>query len=146
MGLIPGWERFPGGGHGHPGQHSCLENPMDREVWWATGNGVTKHQTGHNWSMHVHRQLKSKKLFWRFNYFRDCKVYAQGTSLFSFWWNFYLWFAYGLLLLVSVMQAFHGSWQKEGVSYGLSSASYKGTNPIGSGPYTCNLIQPQFLP
>ena len=27
---IPGWGRFPGGGHGNPLQYSCLENPMDR--------------------------------------------------------------------------------------------------------------------
>ena len=31
MGLIPGWERSPGGGHGCPLQYSCLENPMDRQ-------------------------------------------------------------------------------------------------------------------
>ena len=29
-GLIPGWERFPGGGNGNPLQYSYLENPMDR--------------------------------------------------------------------------------------------------------------------
>ena len=28
-GLIPGWERSPGGGHGNPLQYSCLENPKD---------------------------------------------------------------------------------------------------------------------
>ena len=27
LGLIPGLERFPGGGHGNPLQYSCLENP-----------------------------------------------------------------------------------------------------------------------
>ena len=26
-GSIPGWGRSPGGGHGHPFQYSCLENP-----------------------------------------------------------------------------------------------------------------------
>ena len=26
-------------------QDSCLENPMDRRVWWATVHGVTKSQT-----------------------------------------------------------------------------------------------------
>ena len=26
-GLLPGWGRFPGGGHGNPFQYSCLENP-----------------------------------------------------------------------------------------------------------------------
>ena len=29
-GLIPGWGRSPGGGHGNPLQYSYLENPMDR--------------------------------------------------------------------------------------------------------------------
>ena len=27
LGLIPGWGRSPGGGHGNPLQYSCLENP-----------------------------------------------------------------------------------------------------------------------
>ena len=26
-------------------QHSCLENSMDRGVWWATVHGVAKSQT-----------------------------------------------------------------------------------------------------
>jgi len=25
--VIPGWGRSPGGGHGNPLQHTCLENP-----------------------------------------------------------------------------------------------------------------------
>ena len=37
MGLIPGSGRSCGGGHGNPLQYSCLENPMDRGGWWATG-------------------------------------------------------------------------------------------------------------
>jgi len=32
-GSVPGSERFPGGGHGNPLQHSCLGNPMDRGAW-----------------------------------------------------------------------------------------------------------------
>ena len=44
-GLIPGWERSPGGGNGSPLQYSCLENPMDREAWQATVHGVAKSQT-----------------------------------------------------------------------------------------------------
>ena len=35
----------PGGGHDHPLQHSCLENPMDRRGWWATVHRVTKSWT-----------------------------------------------------------------------------------------------------
>ena len=45
LGSIPGWERAPGGGNGNPLRYSCLENPMDRGVWWATGHGVAKSQT-----------------------------------------------------------------------------------------------------
>ena len=33
---VPGSGRSPGGGNGNPLQYPCLENPMDREVWWAT--------------------------------------------------------------------------------------------------------------
>ena len=36
VGLIPGWGRPPGGGHGSPLQSSCLENPVDRGAWWGT--------------------------------------------------------------------------------------------------------------
>ena len=39
---VPGLGRSPGGGHGNPLQYSCLENPMDREVLWATVHGVTE--------------------------------------------------------------------------------------------------------
>ena len=33
LGLITGWGRSPGEGHGNPLQYSCLENPMDRGAW-----------------------------------------------------------------------------------------------------------------
>ena len=45
MGLIPGSERSPGGGHGSPLQYSCLENPMVRGAWWATVHRVTQSRT-----------------------------------------------------------------------------------------------------
>ena len=41
-GLIPGWGRSPGGGHGNPLQYSCLENSMDRGAWRATVHRVAK--------------------------------------------------------------------------------------------------------
>ena len=46
MGLIPGSGRSPGGGNGNPFEYSCLENPMDRGIWWATVHGVAKSWTG----------------------------------------------------------------------------------------------------
>ena len=37
-----GLGRSPGEGNGNPLQYSCLENPMDRGIWWATVHGVHK--------------------------------------------------------------------------------------------------------
>ena len=45
MASIRGSGRSPGGGHGNPLQYSCLENPIDREAWWATVHGVTELNT-----------------------------------------------------------------------------------------------------
>ena len=45
VGSILGLGRFPGGGHGNPLQHSCLENLMDRGAWQATVHRVAKSQT-----------------------------------------------------------------------------------------------------
>ena len=39
---VLGLGRSPGGGHGNPGQYSCLENPMDRRVWQAAVPRVAK--------------------------------------------------------------------------------------------------------
>ena len=44
-GLIPGSGRSLGGGNGNSLQYSCLENPMDSGIWWATVHGVAKSQT-----------------------------------------------------------------------------------------------------
>ena len=45
MGFPPGLERILGGGNGNPLQYSCLENPMDRGAWRATGHWVTESDT-----------------------------------------------------------------------------------------------------
>ena len=44
-GSIPRLGRFPGGGNGNPLHYSCLENSMDRGVWWAAVHGIRKSQT-----------------------------------------------------------------------------------------------------
>ena len=44
-GFIPGSGRSPGGVHGYQLQYSCLENPMEREAWWATVHRITE-----NWA------------------------------------------------------------------------------------------------
>ena len=45
LGLIPGLGRSPGGGHRNPLQYYCLENAMDKGVWWGMIHGFTKIQT-----------------------------------------------------------------------------------------------------
>ena len=45
VGSIPGSGRSPGGGNGSPLQYSCLENPMDGGVWWATVHGHKESDT-----------------------------------------------------------------------------------------------------
>ena len=42
LGSIPGLGRSLGEGNDNPPQYSCLGNPMDRGVWWATVHGITK--------------------------------------------------------------------------------------------------------
>ena len=55
LGSIPGLGRSPGGGHGHPLQYSCLENPMDRGAWRGL-QSMGSHRVGHDLvTEHAHR-------------------------------------------------------------------------------------------
>ena len=45
MNINPSIYTAIGEGNGTPLQYSCLENPMDGEVWWAAVHGVAKSQT-----------------------------------------------------------------------------------------------------
>ena len=40
-GLLLGLGRPPGGGHGNLLQYSCLDNPMDKGIWWATVHRIS---------------------------------------------------------------------------------------------------------
>ena len=70
-GSIRGSGRSPGGGHGHPLQYSCLENPMERGAWWARVHGVTKNRTwpsdlactAHSFNNPTHRKESDKICF-----------------------------------------------------------------------------------
>jgi len=42
VGSTLGLEDSPEEGNGYPVQFSCLENSMDRRIWWATVHGVSK--------------------------------------------------------------------------------------------------------
>ena len=44
LGSIYGLGKSPREGNGNPLQYSCLENPTDRGIWWATVHGVAKGQ------------------------------------------------------------------------------------------------------
>ena len=44
-GWIPESGIYSGVGNGNPLQYSCLENSMDRGIWWTTVHGVAKSQT-----------------------------------------------------------------------------------------------------
>ena len=71
LGSIPGLGRSLGVGNGNPLQYSCLENPTDRGVWWATVHGVARSQT--QISIHTTDQLRKdkasqmKRMFRRFD-------------------------------------------------------------------------------
>ena len=45
----------PGVGNGNPLQYSCLENPINRGAWQATGHGIVKSRT--QLSTHIQRML-----------------------------------------------------------------------------------------
>ena len=54
-----------GEGNGTPLQYSCLENPMDGEVWWAAVHGATKSWTRLNdftFTFHFHALEKEMEL------------------------------------------------------------------------------------
>ena len=54
----PWVRKIPGGGHGNPLQHSCLENSMDRGDWQATVHGVAKSRTQlKRLGMHTHTHV-----------------------------------------------------------------------------------------
>ena len=44
-GLIPGLGKSLGGGHSNSLQYSCLENPMNRGVWWTVVHGFAELDT-----------------------------------------------------------------------------------------------------
>ena len=46
-------------GNGNQLQYSCLENPMDREAWWATVHGVTEES---DMTEHSHTHKDTNKL------------------------------------------------------------------------------------
>ena len=62
LSLIPGSGISLEEENGNPLQYSSLENPMDREAWWATVHGAAKSQTElSDWKhMHMHKHKSDK--------------------------------------------------------------------------------------
>ena len=60
MGLTSGSGRTPGGVHGNPLQSSSLENPTDREAWWATVHGGRKRVRHDSATKQQHRGVLEK--------------------------------------------------------------------------------------
>ena len=88
-GPIPESGKSPGGGHSNPFQYSCLENPMDREAWWATVHRVSKSQT-------QMKRLSIHKLKHGFT--------SEAGSYITWMWND-IWFPTGWCLhLCSIVQ------------------------------------------
>ena len=58
VGSTPGLGTSPGVDNGNSLQYSCLENSMERGVWWATVHGAAK-----NWTPHTHRCVPSFDIF-----------------------------------------------------------------------------------
>ena len=45
LGSMLGLGKSPEEGNGYPLQYSCLENSMDRGVWWARVHGISNSRT-----------------------------------------------------------------------------------------------------
>ena len=88
LGLIPGFGRFPEGGHGNPLQHSCLENPHGQRSLWATVQGHKESDMTEQLSMaqtieydiwHIFIPVKLLKRVW-YEYLHYSKKFACVSS------------------------------------------------------------------
>ena len=71
-GLTPGSGRSPGGGHSNSLPCFCLENPMDRGIWWAAVHGVARSQTWQKWQ---HARMHALPL-----YAQECFNHFDGIT------------------------------------------------------------------
>ena len=71
----------PAGGNGNPFQYSCLENPVEREAWWATVHRVPKNWTWlSDWARWAHLTNKSSSNLSRHNPL-SCHLLCPGFNI-----------------------------------------------------------------
>ena len=76
---IRGSGRFPGEGNANPLQYFCLENPTDREAWWAT---VQSHRVRHNGSGLACTRNTARILLQQFIDLNTLKTEIKNDTLF----------------------------------------------------------------
>ena len=80
-GLIPGWERSPGGENGDPLQYSCLKDLMDSGAWWATIHSTAKSQM----QLSTHERVVNQTIA-TFNWL-NIYSFSSFTPLLPFFWR-----------------------------------------------------------
>jgi len=111
LGSTPGLGRSPEGDHGNPLQYSCLENPKDREPWWAlwpTGS----QRVGHDWATKHSVIFTSVIIFfisdWFFFFFFFCCWNYNCVPLFFSWVQWVLsWQLISTLYQINYLPLFH---------------------------------------
>ena len=98
---VLGWGRYPGGGHGNPLQHSCLENPMDQGAWRATVLGSQR--VRHNRATKNTQPLLHQYLFLSIlSFFYYCILFTYVNTLKNFpnflgvlfWFSLHIFFSF----------------------------------------------------
>ena len=75
-GSIPGSRRWPRIGNGNPFQYSCLENPMDRRVWWLQSMRLQRVRRDAWWSTWFNRSN-----WWLLSSFNSSYVFCACLRL-----------------------------------------------------------------
>ena len=74
MGSVHRLGRSPGEGNGNPLQYSCLRNPVDRGLWWATVHVVAK--VGHDLATKQQQILEKCIKIWT----KECFLFPHKYS------------------------------------------------------------------
>ena len=114
-------------------QYSCLGNPIDRGAWWVLVHGVPKSQ--HGWatftlnifSLSARAAVTSYYQLGRLNSIYFLQFWRLESPRSRGW---QIQFLMKTLFLACRHSSSHCMWERVGRCSGLSSTSYKDTNPI----------------